>query len=211
MGKIKQGILGGFSGKVGPVIGTSWKGKAIIKARPLSHNDRNSVAQQEQRAKFSLVSKFLACVNGFIAFGFAKKAVGITAPNAAMAANLESAVTGDFPNYSLAMNKVLVSDGKIDLPYNPGGTVDSGTLTFTWADNTGRGDALADDQVMVLVYNPTVEQSVYTTALAARSTRTADLVCPTAWSGNQVHVYFAMRREKTGDTSVSTYIGDFTL
>ncbi len=63
MGKIKQGILGGFSGKVGPVIGTSWKGKAIIKARPLSHNDRNSVAQQEQRAKFSLVSKFLACVN----------------------------------------------------------------------------------------------------------------------------------------------------
>ncbi len=211
MGKIKQGILGGFSGKVGPVIGTSWKGKAIIKARPLSHNDRNSVAQQEQRAKFSLVSKFLACVNGFIAFGFAKKAVGITAPNAAMAANLESAVTGDFPNYSLAMNKVLVSDGKIDLPYNPGATVDSGTLTFTWADNTGRGDALADDQVMVLVYNPTVEQSVYTTALAARSTRTADLVCPTAWSGNQVHVYFAMRREKTGDTSVSTYIGDFTL
>lgn len=211
MGKIKQGILGGFSGKVGPVVGSSWKGKAVMKAMPLSVHNPNTVAQQEQRAKFALVGKFIAIITGFVAVGFRKKAVGITAQNAAMATNLGDAVTGDFPNYSLAMDKVLVSDGKIDLPYNPGATVDSGTLTFTWADNTGRGDALADDQVMILVYNPTVKQSVYTTALAARSTRTAELACPTAWSGNQVHVYFAMRRESTGDTSISTYLGDFTL
>ena len=31
MGKIKQGILGGFQGKVGTVIGASWNGIAYMR------------------------------------------------------------------------------------------------------------------------------------------------------------------------------------
>jgi len=30
MGTIKRGILGGFSGKVANVVGTSWKGIALL-------------------------------------------------------------------------------------------------------------------------------------------------------------------------------------
>ena len=36
MGKIKQGILGGFKGKVGTVIGSSWNGIAYMKGQPQS-------------------------------------------------------------------------------------------------------------------------------------------------------------------------------
>lgn len=56
MATIKQGALGGFSGKVGPITGSSWKGKAVIKARPLSVNDPNTVLQQQIRAKFKLIT-----------------------------------------------------------------------------------------------------------------------------------------------------------
>jgi hypothetical protein len=115
MGKIKQGILGGFSGKVGPVIGTSWKGKAVMRAIALSHNDANSVAQQQQRLKFKLLIQFLAEVNGFIERGFRNRAVGMTAPNAAMRLNLDGAISGDWPNYKVAYDKVMVSNGVIDL------------------------------------------------------------------------------------------------
>ena len=31
MGIIKQAVLGGFSGKVGTVIGSSWKGIAVMR------------------------------------------------------------------------------------------------------------------------------------------------------------------------------------
>lgn len=36
MGTIKQGILGGFSGKVGTVIGSSWKGISYMRSRAQS-------------------------------------------------------------------------------------------------------------------------------------------------------------------------------
>jgi hypothetical protein len=53
MGIIKQGILGGFSGKVGNVVGTSWKGRAVLKAMPLSVANPRTTGQINQRAKFS--------------------------------------------------------------------------------------------------------------------------------------------------------------
>jgi hypothetical protein len=36
MGKIKQGVIGGFSGMVGNVIGASRKGIAYMRIRPTS-------------------------------------------------------------------------------------------------------------------------------------------------------------------------------
>ena len=56
MGTIKRGILGGFSGKLGSVVGSSWKGIAVVKKRPLSVaqpvTDRKSKAQ----IRFSVIT-----------------------------------------------------------------------------------------------------------------------------------------------------------
>jgi len=56
MGIIKQGILGGFSGKVAGVVGTSWKGRAIMKALPLSVANPRTTDQVAQRTSFKKVS-----------------------------------------------------------------------------------------------------------------------------------------------------------
>ena len=53
MGVIKQGILGGFSGKVGSVVGTSWKGRAVMKAMPLSVANPRTTGQVQQRTKMA--------------------------------------------------------------------------------------------------------------------------------------------------------------
>ena len=58
MGKIKQGILGGFSGKVGGVIGSSWKGIAVIKAMPLSVAQPVTTKKTNAKARFSTVVEF---------------------------------------------------------------------------------------------------------------------------------------------------------
>ena len=52
MGKIKQGILGGFRGKVGTVIGASWNGIAYMKGLPQSQKDPKTAAQMAQRNYF---------------------------------------------------------------------------------------------------------------------------------------------------------------
>ena len=211
MGKIKQGILGGFSGKVGPVVGSSWKGKAVMKAAPLSYNDRNSLAQQQQRLKFTIVNKFVAKALGFISEGFRKRAVGITAPNAAVAANLDDAITGTWPDYQLDYSKTLVSNGPVDLPYSPSASNDNTTLSLTWADNSGMGNALADDKVMILAYNGTKQQAVYNTTLAERSELNASFTLPTAWTGDTVEIWIAMQRQKDNETSPSSHIATITL
>lgn len=55
MGKIKQGILGGFANKVGTVIGSSWKGIAVMRSMPLSVANPKTAAQVAVRGKFSQV------------------------------------------------------------------------------------------------------------------------------------------------------------
>ena len=52
MGKIKQGILGGFKGKVGTVIGSSWNGIAYMRGLPQSQKDPKTAAQIAQRDFF---------------------------------------------------------------------------------------------------------------------------------------------------------------
>ena len=36
MAKVRQGILGGFRGRVGNIVGTGWKGIAVMKSLPLT-------------------------------------------------------------------------------------------------------------------------------------------------------------------------------
>ena len=55
MGKIKQGILGGFKGKVGTVIGSSWNGIAYMKGLPQSVRNPRTDAQVQQRNFFKEV------------------------------------------------------------------------------------------------------------------------------------------------------------
>lgn len=62
MGIIRRGILGGFSGKVANVVGSSWKGIAVMRALPLSVTNPRTVGQVEQRGAFSIISKFASSI-----------------------------------------------------------------------------------------------------------------------------------------------------
>ena len=58
MAIIKKGILGGFSNKVGNVVGSTWKGINTMRSLPAQYNDANSVAQQANRSTFKYFSGF---------------------------------------------------------------------------------------------------------------------------------------------------------
>lgn len=56
MGIIKRGILGGFSNKVGNVVGSSWKGIATMRVLPLSVANPRTAAQVGVRTAFSKIT-----------------------------------------------------------------------------------------------------------------------------------------------------------
>jgi hypothetical protein len=70
MGVIRNGILGGLSGKVGNVVGGNWKGISYLRALPSHVTQANSYAQLSARQKMSLVNRFLkTCVPLVVARG----------------------------------------------------------------------------------------------------------------------------------------------
>ena len=57
MAIIKRGILGGFSNKIGNVVGTSWKGISVMRSLPQSVHNPKTELQEEQRTNFAVASK----------------------------------------------------------------------------------------------------------------------------------------------------------
>lgn len=62
MATFKQGILGGFSGKVGGVIGSSWKGIDTMRSQPSSVTNPRTNAQVANRSRFKSVSLLAAAM-----------------------------------------------------------------------------------------------------------------------------------------------------
>ena len=60
MGKIKQGILGGFRGTVGTVVGSSWNGVAYMKGKPQSVRNPRTEDQVQQRNFFKDLQQLVA-------------------------------------------------------------------------------------------------------------------------------------------------------
>ena len=84
MGTIKQGILGGFSGRVGTVVGSTWKSVHYMRALAVSVNNPNTEKQQSQRNKFSTALNFLKTMTPFVRIGYKNYTKDQSAFNAAM-------------------------------------------------------------------------------------------------------------------------------
>ena len=93
MGIINQGILGGFSGKVGPIVGFRWKSNYYIRARAAKVSNPRTPKQQEQRGKFATAFSFLKAIKPFIRIGYKEFTQDKSAFNSAMSYTLKRAVT----------------------------------------------------------------------------------------------------------------------
>src|SRR5574344_1915775 len=62
MGIIRRGILGGFSNRVGNVVGSSWKGIATMRVLPLSVSNPRTAAQINVRENFSGITKMASAL-----------------------------------------------------------------------------------------------------------------------------------------------------
>lgn len=141
MGKINQGILGGFSGKVGNVIGGNWKGIDYMRIKPSNVANPKTEGQLDQRSKFVTVLEFLQPMKDFIKVGFKDYATKKTQFNSAMSYNLKNAIAGTYPDYSIDYQSALVSRGGLAAALNPSVSGGIDQVDFTWDDNSADGNA----------------------------------------------------------------------
>ena len=208
MGKIAQGILGGLSGKVGNIIGGSWKGIDYIRIKPSSVANPRTVGQVNQRNKFTVTLEFIQAVKPFIQKGYKFLAVKKTAFNAAMSYVLNNAITGVEPNFNVDYANALVSRGGLSAALNPSTDLATpGEVTFNWDDNSAEGNANATDKAMLLVYNPSKKESISLTDGADRTVGTQIVAIPTTYAGDTVELFMAFITADGSQVSNSTYLG----
>jgi hypothetical protein len=189
MGKISRGILGGFSGKVGNIIGATWKGIDYIRIVATNVTNPKTPAQESQRSKFVTVLRFLQPLVGFLRIGFRLYANRMTQFNNAMSYNFHNAIIGVFPNYSIDPAEALVTRGNLTGVESVSAMVETGMLEVSWTDNSGNGSAKATDRALILAYDPDLKEAVYLTEGVIRSSESATLALPESLLGSQLHVY----------------------
>ena len=206
MGKINQGILGGFSGKVGTVVGGNWKGINYMRVLTKPTNP-NSEKQVNQRTKFSLVMSFLKPLTPFLRVGYKLFTAKQTAFNAAMSQVLTNAVVGEAPNSVIDFTSVQVSRGTLTPAQGAAASYDSGEISITWIDNSGATMANATDRALVVVYNDTKTDAVYEVAGVTRPTALQAIPLPAEWIGDSVSVYLGFITEDGKNVANSVYVG----
>lgn len=212
MGKINQGILGGFSGKVGNVIGGNWKGIDYMRVKPASVHNPRTEGQMDQRTRFAQVLQFLQPMKDFIKVGYKNYAIKMTQFNSAMSYILKNAVTGSFPNYTIDYANALISRGSLAGALNGSATSSTaGAVEFTWYDNSSEGNAQATDKALILAYNKTKGEAIFVTDGALRTAGTQTLTVPDDFSGDAVECFIAFISADGLSVSNSKYVGSITV
>ena len=211
--------MGDQIGKLGPAVGSRWKGKMIYRAYQKFVHNPKSEHQLLVRARFTLLAQlsaifYQAAKLGFFDLGRQRQE---TEGNCFVSKNYPN-VTGTAPdNVSIDPSKIDVSWGHLTgVVFSSSiGTSTPGTLTVTVTDvQDGIGDGSAEDNIYVFAYCPDAQNGILSAAARRTDGATLSVRYPSSWSGLEVHVYgFVVggTAKTMGEASKSEYIGHAEL
>ena len=204
MARIDNGIMGGFSGKVGPVIGYQWRGRWCMRARPQRVHNPRTEAQQAHRMVFRDMVRLAGRMRAALAVGLrvGARSEGLTECNLFVKIN-----KGRFAEGAVDYGRLEVSRGPVAPVALTDATVDAdGVLHVRFEKNPLHLSADANDQVHVYLYCPALQQGLLAQHVYRR-TRKLDVMLPDEWAGHDWHLY-AFVRDSAGRTSDTVYLPD---
>lgn len=208
MAKYFKGILGPFSGLIGAVVGSSWRGIDYMRSRPKKGNGVPSAAQLEQQDRFKLVIDFLHPLGAVISVGYQSARSGSTPMNVAVAYHLEQAVSGVYPALAIDYPKVVLSRGlRLATSLAEVGTATGPALAFEWLNDALPGSPELTDRISFVVYDPIADRFVIAQGVASRTALTYTMLMPVDFIGHSVRcwLYFVSAEGKA--VSDSLYLG----
>lgn len=209
MGIIKQGILGAFSGKVGAVVGSSWKGIAVMKARPASVANPRTAKQLLQRGAMSRSVAFAQPILGEVLKPlndrFASRMSGY---NLFIQRNIKHFEVGTPPSETLIdisprVNKAQLIDAVAADPNNK-------RIKVSWVSDAGQGFALDTDIPFVVVRSTSNNRSFGWRGVRDRGDEFTVGVAPADWviSANMDILLAFLRAD--GTVVFSTHVSGVT-
>ncbi|MFL5744872.1 MAG: DUF6266 family protein [Niastella sp.] len=152
MARYTNGINGPFKGKVGTVIGSSWKGVPYMKSLPDKRTIPPHEKEQQNRNKFAMAHRWLKPVTDFVRAGFKGYSEKVEGFIAAKSWLLKNAFEGEGEAMAINPSRAKVSYGDLHLPANITAIKSApDELQITW--DVPKMDDDAYDQIMILAYD----------------------------------------------------------
>ncbi len=153
MAKLDMGILGGFSGRVGTVVGYHRRGAWFVRAYQPHIKDRKSAAQLEQRSRFKAMIQFASPATPVLRVGLRRVAADwqITEGNVFLKINKECFPRESRNSRAIDYPSLQFSRGSLAAPAALQYAVDEGgALTVRWSARGGR----LTDRIHIYIYCP---------------------------------------------------------
>lgn len=212
MARFLKGIHGAYSGKVGNVIGSSWRNVSYVRSLPRPSNKPASPLQLAQRDKFSLVMAFLNPLKDLLNIGYSDvMQTNSTGYNQAMRDALKHGVKGDYPNQEIDYSKIRISRGSLsNLAEVAWVETNDLEVEMTWQQARSRFMGNADDSVILLVYN--IDKKAFD--IVEENTREEEMISiqfPASYSGDTIVGWVFTGHRDGIKTSNSHYLGEIVL
>ncbi len=212
MATINRGILDGFFGKVGTVVGSFWKGIPVMRAYVRRIRDRKATPQQLVRVRFAtlaqLASSFMAAINiGLRSIASKSKK---TESNIFIDKNWDAVQASNVDSVNVSYSDLVVAHGSLTGVQFGAPQFDTPqTVEVSYETNEECAKTTLDDLVYIFVYCPDAKCGVLSAA-TKRSDKNISTLVPTYWNGMKVHVWGFTAGggiDNLGAMSNSTYIG----
>jgi len=208
MAIVSNPLIGASKNKIGGVVFTSWKGKNVLKNKPLTVANPQSNGQREQRNKLSAVVAVYRLIAGAILYGFKQDAQGQSEYNAFVSYNLKFGVTVVDPDdVSINPATLRVSNGSLGTTTPDTVVVDnsSANVVVTFPTGTPISGQAATDKCYAVLHNATDDTWEYLGTNGTRADGTATFpVSMTIDVADDTYVYFFFVSADGNKSSVST-------
>ncbi len=213
MGTIRKGVNGGFSGKAGSVIGSSWNGIDYIKGLYKKRTKPFTQEQLEQQAKLQVIGRFLFPLKALMRLGFRQRAQAKqqTGMNVAITENLKNALSGSYPQFAIDYSKVRLSDGGLLRAGSEEIDFDNGLMTIRWEGEVSGISGHPDDEVFILFYHPQEEYFFMPKEPLQRNMQEAVVEVPRRLKSGTVHGWIFLVERNKQDASKTEYLGSVEL
>lgn len=202
----------GFLGRQGNTVTYLRCGKIVRRTIGIPTGSPTKI-QRKYRTQTPLTNDFLAPVSEFYKIGFKLEAqlAKKTSRDLIDSYTRLNCIKGQYPNQEIDFTKALFSKGK--MPETPGikAELNENGLEFTWDTKLIPGKFRNDDQVMLLVYFPELNNADYTISGGARSKGSAQFSLLKNEEPTLMEAYISFISADHKKISDSIYTGQFIL
>jgi hypothetical protein len=210
MATLKNGILGGFSGKAGTVIGYQSRGQDRIRAVSKHPPKKPTQRQRESRAKFKVLNDWRNGLFDFFTLTFINHTHEHSAQNAAHRHNV-GIINGEYPNYEIDYSKVIISSGNLPSLKDAEMMVDENKkLHITWKSIINSGAKHGDLVALLICYD---KPNYYQESTAAAYRMNDEVYFQLQYPPEMTfaHVYITVISDDRQRAANSNYLGKINL